>query len=167
MEFNEIRTNPGQYIYKIKNHIKYIKTFSGKEIYDERNGPKIALNKGKVAFQDCISYLETLQPINALKLSKQITIEINESEDKEKLLEKKFMNDAINSIKIANELKHLNFHYDYGSSNPEISCVIQVVDDNVSNFYRRNNILNPNYNYVGITITGIKKKKFLVYCTFC
>ena len=165
-EFNEIRTNPRQYIDKIDKHIHFIKTFKGKEIYDHRNEPKIALNRGKAAFLDCISFLQNFEVIHPLILSKDITIDLNEKEDKEKLLEKRFMNDTINNIKKKYNLQQLNFHYDYGSSNPEISCVIQVVDDNMSNFYRRSNILNPRYNFVGITINQMKNKKFIVYCTF-
>lgn len=116
---------------------------------------------------DCVSYLNNLNPMHPLILSKEITISFNEEENRENYLDKKFMNNAINNLKKSVKVKHLNFHYDYGSCNPEISCIIQLVDDNVSNFYRRNNILNPNYNYIGISIAQIKKKKFLVYCTFC
>jgi len=165
-EFNEVRTNPKQYIQKIYTHINNIKAFEGKDIYDEINGPKIALNKGKQTFLDCINSMENLEKIHPLNLSKDITIIMND-EESEKYLDKKFMTDAINQVKQSAIGKQFNFHYDYGSSNPEISCLLQVVDDNTSNFYRRNNILNPEFNYVGISITQIKKKKFLVYCTFC
>ena len=146
--------------------MEFIKTYDGKEIYDEANGAKIALIRGKDAFEDCISFLLNLEAIPPLCLSKEISIEIHEDIEREKLLEKKFMTEAINKIKRTFKLKQLNFHYDYGSSNPEISSVIQLVDDNMSNLYRRNNILNPNFNYVGITLTQIRNKKFLVYCTF-
>ncbi len=147
-------------MHNIKNH-------EGKDIYDERNGPKIALTKGRAAFMDCVYYLNTLKPIHPLNLSKEITISMNDEEDKDRLLDKKYMNEALFNLKKMVKVKYMSFHYDYGSSNPEISGVIQVVDDNNSNFFRRNNILNPNFNYVGISISQIRKRKFLVYCTFC
>jgi hypothetical protein len=149
--------------------MQHIKSYKGKYIYEEINGPKIALTKGRVAFMDSVYHLNTLSPIHPLSLSQELTILINEEEEeeKEKLLDKKYMSEAIFNLKKLIKVKNISFHYDYGSSNPEISGVIQVVDDNNSNFFRRNNILNPKFNFVGISISQIRKKKFLVYCTFC
>ena len=58
------------------------------------------------------------------------------------------------------------FHYDKSCDNPQISLLLQIVDDNIGDCTRRKNLLNPNFNYIGITCVNIKENIFCYYCLF-
>ncbi len=50
-----------------------------------------------------------------------------------------------------NGLELRGFHYDISPCDPEISLLLQLVDDNDSRGQRRNNLLNKDFKYIGIT----------------
>lgn len=60
----------------------------------------------------------------------------------------------------------LQFHYDIGGLNPLVSVVLQVVDDNITfNNTRRNNILDPDFDAIGIDHFTVGKK-MCIYLLF-
>lgn len=61
--------------------------------------------------------------------------------------------------------KYFGFHFDLDAVCPLTSAVLQIVDDNFFHFQRRNNILNKDYKYIGVTNKKIGNN-FCVYLTF-
>jgi len=170
-EFNEMRTNPKEYSSKIENYIKFIKPGTETKIpfvFEYENIPKISLQKGEVSFRSVITMLQTMEPLPPLEWMDQLCITVPEkSEDWTK-------KEVFNAL-IANKKKEIldsnvseNFgtHFDFASYIAEVSAVLQVVDDNVFNGPRRNNILSPKFKYVGIS-QGKDKKRVCAYITFC
>lgn len=58
------------------------------------------------------------------------------------------------------------FHFDLGMSDPVLSLVLQIVDDNNFKGQRRYNILSGTYKYIGISYKKSGKTKFCSYLTF-
>jgi hypothetical protein len=166
-EFNEARTNPRNYILKIKSHMKYIKRFQGITVYENDDYPKVILNKGDNAFTECIKMLEKHRRIPELKYCEEITIKVpdkvEEMNNKEKLAE--------SLIAKRNEIKDtytgLSFHYDHSYLDSEISALLQIIDDTNTNSKRRNNILNLFHEYIGVSVgRNTINGRYMVYITF-
>ena len=60
----------------------------------------------------------------------------------------------------------VNFHYDIMIPNPELSVMLQVVDDTNSSYQRRNNIFNEDVQYVGISLGKIHNDLLCFYFVF-
>ena len=150
-QINKIRTDPQSIIGIIedaKDHI--IEDKYGRIIYDK--DLKIALTKGKYAFDDTIEFLERQKPMKSLEYKPIITIkppsEESDVEDKNYMKKevKKMMKKGI-SIK--------SYWRDV-VRDPEISFILMIADDNgAKSGKRRNDILDPNMKYIGISSVEI------------
>ena len=163
--------NPISIIEKIEMFKSKIIEKDNKILFDCGNNVYSLLNKGKKAFDDCIKFLSVQIALEPLELNNDLKIDINiEKEEKkdyyysfefiEKILNKKYE-------QIKNEYNILGFHYDLCSNNTEISSILQLVDDDIENHLtRRNNILNRNVKYVGISYVNIKENIICYYLLF-
>ena len=108
-----------------------------------------------------IDKLSNLEPMNKLIVKKELELEVPEKEE----YKNDFINELFNAKKeeLKDQFKNITCHYDIGSSNAAVSAALQVVDDSNFKGARRNNILNPNFKYVGI---GMQKVKNKFYCFF-
>jgi hypothetical protein len=59
---------------------------------------------------------------------------------------------------VADKYRDCNFILDLEISNPEISLILQIIDDNPFQGKRRENLLNPNNKYIGISCAKVKTK---------
>ena len=143
---NNIRTNPHDFIKVIEQAEKFIKEINGRKIFEDNN-IKVALNEGITMFNDCKTYLNSIQPMDELNFCDEIVLEcpteeakINEKNIfKEKVLEKK---DKCGIISYFRDSIYI----------PEISVLLMIVDDSVKNpRKKRESLLNPNFKYIGIS----------------
>jgi len=172
-EFNQARTQPTSYIDKVKLYLKdikpnpeYRKNPSLPFMFDKEGVPKVALLKGESSFNEFIAYLTTAEKLEPLILKNEIVIKPHgkaELQTKKEIIADLFLQ---KKKELGDKYKLLDFHYDCGTNNPEISSLLQLVDDNNSNKQRRNKILNKDYKYVGIALSKIKANRFCVYVTF-
>jgi len=163
-EFNLARTKPKEYIKKIEDLIPHIEpNVEGKKgfLYIQEKIPKVTLNKGEPAFKDMIEKLENLSPMGKLTLKKELYLEVPPQDE----YKNDFINEMFNHKKeeLKDQFKNITCHYDIGSANAAVSAALQVVDDSNFKGARRNNILNPNFKYVGV---GMQKVKNKFYCFF-
>ena len=143
---NRLRMNPKyfiKHIQKAKNNIT--KDMKGNPIYKSKL--KVALTKGKEAFDDAITSLKEIKPMNPLLFKKELCIDIPTSEKefrggdylKQKIIEK-----------INKGIKIKAFWRDI-INDPEINFLLMIVDDNpIKPGAKRKDILNPKMNYIGI-----------------
>jgi len=123
---------------------------SKRYIYFQDGNPTIILNKGPKAFEDCIEYLQKCSPKHALEYDPTLNILI--PDDKNYWAKSDHLLNLITLKK--SEIKNCEenaFHFDIGSYNPEISFILQLVDDNSFNGIRRSNLLNDKFKYIGIS----------------
>ncbi len=167
LEINEVRRNPASYIGVLNRNKSNIREMYPHKIFKEKCGNKIKLLRGKDAFDDCISILEKTKPMKPLVFDNDLIIKI--PHHKSLFLDKKVMVELIYEKKNSSKFhsKNFGFHYDIGSINPETSCVLQLVDDRCKKCYRRNNILNEEFNFIGISVERIPfQNNYIVYISF-
>ncbi len=155
---NNIRTNPKGYIPTIQNAMNNISTDKkGRMIY--KGKLKVALFKGKEAFEEAISDLQKMDPMEPLVFKKELCVEISEKEKEFKsgdYLRNKIKEKVDNGIQI-------NAFWRDIIKDPEINLLLMIVDDNAIKMgYKRRDILDPKKKYIGIN-SGKLDDKFVCY----
>ena len=157
-QINKIRTNPKNYIPKIKSAMNNICTEKkGRIIYKGRL--KVALCKGKEAFEEAISDLNKMEPMEPLVFKKELCVEISEKE-------KEFKSGDYLRNKIKEKIKNgipVNAFWRDIINDPEINVLLMIVDDNaIRRGYKRKDILRPEMKYIGIN-SGNLDERFVCY----
>jgi hypothetical protein len=159
---NKIRENPQSFIPKIENAKSNI-THDKNGICIYKSSVKVALSRGLPAFNETIEYLQNLKPMKKLIFSSDLLIPPPDNE--EQLTDKTYMNQLINE-KVQNGIPIKSFWRDI-IKDYETCLLLMIVDDTGSNSgKKRNDILDPNMQCIGITSKKIGKK-FASYITLC
>ena len=159
---NKIREDPQSYINVIEQAKKNI-ILDKKGIIIYKSTVKVALTRGLPAFDETINYLRKLKPMSKLIFSNELMVDspINE----EQIKDKKYMNEQIN-IKVQKGIPIKSFWRDI-IKDPQTCLILMIVDDNGPNSgKKRNDILDPNMQCIGITSKKIGKS-FASYMTLC
>ena len=143
---NRIRMNPKyfiKHIQKAKNNIT--RDIKGNPIYKSKL--KVALTKGKEAFDEAINSLKEIKPMNPLLFKKELCIDISPNEKEFRggdYLKKKIIEKIKKGIKIKAFWRDI-------INDPEINFLLMIVDDNpIKPGAKRTDILNPKMKYIGI-----------------
>ena len=128
--------------------------------YVRLNMPKVALSRGPKYFQEAADRLRNTTKMGKVELKHDLEIPISESQVK--WGNKDYIHDQLNQFKERNKMtrnyKNFNFFFDLGSPYAEASLVLQLVDDSPFKGSRSRALLNPAFNYVGITSQRLKNK---------
>ena len=157
-QINKARTDPLSYISTVEKYKQYIKTKNNRSyLYiNGKKGLNIKLYKGKEAFDNCINFLKIvakrkkrLTPL-IMKEELKIPFPVN---SKDNCVDRDFLRNVLQfkTEENKNEFNIIDFHYDIGYDDVEVSTMLQIVDDTNSNYQRRRNIFNEKAKYVGIT----------------
>ncbi len=166
---NKIRMNPISIIEKIEMFKEKIIEKDNKILFDCGNNVYSLLNKGKKAFDDCIKYLSTQISLEPIELNNDLKIEFDlQNNSKKDFTSLHYITNILKKKLefIKNQYFIIGFHYDVCSDNPEISSILQIVDDTGNHFSRRKNILNSKAKYVGISFVYINKHIVCYYLLF-
>jgi hypothetical protein len=161
---NKCRSNPSDFAKIIEQHIQFIQEENGHFYYVRKDLPKIALKEGEKAFRDLIERLRNTSPLNPLEMREDLHVTIPENQ--EEWAKKEYLASAINEVKhnsVGKDYKNFQFHFDIGSPRSEDSFVIQLVDDTSFKGARTNNLLNPNFKYIGINSKKEKIRKIFFF----
>ena len=159
-QINQIRAAPQSFIQSIQDAKKYIKPLKdGGYSYDGRI--KVALSEGVPAFDEAIGFLKSQKPMEKLKFSRKLIPptpkDINEMKDLN-VLKTKIENMINNGINIKSYWRDM-------VKDPKISLLLMIIDDTgARKGTRRNDILNPNLKYIGISSVVINGE-FACYIT--
>ena len=159
---NKIREDPQSFIKVIEQAKKNI-ILDKKGIFIYKSTVKVALSRGVPAFDETINFLKNLKPMQKLIFSNELLMEypINE----EQIKDNKYMNDQIN-IKVQNGIPIKSFWRDI-IKDPQTCLILMIVDDTgVNSGKKRNDILDPNMQCIGIVSKKIGKS-FASYITLC
>jgi len=124
------------------------------------------LNKGEEAFREMIDYLNSMKPLAKFELKKELSIEV--SDNSKDWNNKDTITALVNKKKddLRDKYSNFNFHYDIGTNLPDVSAVLQLVDDNVGFAgLRRKNIISENHKYIGVGYNR-EKTKYCFYFLF-
>ena len=145
-QINNIRTNPKSFIKIIeKEKMNISKDKRGNSIY--KGKLKVALTKGKEAFDEAISSLKKIKPMNPLIFNNKLCVEISKNKNEFKsgdYLRLKIQEKVNNGVKIKAFWRDI-------INDPEINFLLMIVDDNpIKIGAKRKDILNNKMKYIGI-----------------
>lgn len=162
---NRIRANPAEFANKIMEAIVNIHPDGEKIIFDA-NGTKVSLVRGEEAFKEVAQILSEMPPSAPLEYTEELVIPIPEDQKdwKNNTLISQLL--AKKKAEVISKYPECVFNMDLGVSDPEMSALLQVVDDSPFKGKRRDNLLNPNNRFVGISYVSKPKNKFCCYLTF-
>ena len=109
----------------------------------------VALKKGVEQFQPTLDILKNFEGMNELEFREDLCLEIPNS--LEEVTKRENVSQLLFNLEKIGKYKNIAFHYDIGIKNPSLSIVLQIVDDSPFRGNRRNNILNSDYSYIGIS----------------
>lgn len=168
LEINALRTNPTEYAKKVKKYMGYIE---GKFLKVPEQTPLVTI-EGIKAFQDCYDELLKTKPMGALTLSKGLSLGAKDHiKDTQNLDELGHTGtDGSSSADRASRYGEwgelIGENIEYGSPNAEQIIISLIVDDGVSNRGHRKNILNPNFNFIGVAFGEHKNYKTMTVMDF-
>lgn len=167
-EINEARTSPSTFKNKLYKYEKYIHQVNGTFYIKADIHNNIKLYHGIKSFEECDLFLSNQRPLCPLTLKNEFNLQFPDSNlancDKEQYLTKILTKKTI-ELKEHNYII-TNFHYDISIGNPELSVLLQVVDDTNSKNQRRLNIFSNTTKYIGITVGHLKDGLFCFYFVF-
>ena len=150
-QINALRQNPQSFIdiiEKAKSHITLDK--SGIKVY--KTSVKVALNKGEAAFDEAIEILKKTEPMKKLKFNPDFTIEIPTNEVDVK--SKEYLTEQV-KLKLDAGVDVKSFWKDI-VKDAESCFILTLVDDSGKNpGNKRNDILNKDNKYIGITTVRV------------
>ena len=150
-QINALRENPQSFVEvleKAKSHITLDK--SGVKVY--KSSVKVALNKGEEAFDQAIEVLGKTEPMKKLKYNPDFLIELPTNELDVK--SKEYLTDQV-KLKLDAGIDVKSFWKDI-VRDAESCFILTIVDDSGKNAgNKRNDILNPENKYIGITTVRI------------
>lgn len=167
-EINLARTDPLTYAKKIEKLKEKIVTVDNNTYLDV--GISLKLSKGAERFDNCINYLKALskqKKLDPLMMNEQLKVPFP-IQTPLLCIDKDYIKNIIlfKIGELEGKVRFIDFHYDICLSNPELSAMMQIIDDTNSNFQRRNNIFNPKARTVGITEGLIRQNMSCYYLMF-
>ena len=143
--------------------LKKIKKNDGteEERYIFASKVKVALYRGRPAFEEAIDFLRNQEQVAPLFFDESICVKVPENE--EDIKDKEYMIKKVEEIN-AKEVTVLAYWRDI-VKDPETSFMMMLVDDNAKGTMRKLDIFNKEFTRIGITRKK-KKKMFAAYITF-
>ena len=158
---NKIRENPQSFIDNIEKAKFYIEYNSSNKLIYKKN-IKVALSQGLPAFEETISILKIVKPMNKLIFEPKLMVKLPQNE--EELLDKNFFKLEIKKMK-EKGIPIKSYWRDI-IKEPETSFLMMIVDDTgIKAGLKRKDILDPNMKYIGICSRNIGKY-FICFVTF-
>ena len=165
---NKIRTVPVSFINDIKQGMNRIT-----EVNEMRNGKeekqliykstiKVALNRGIPAFEDAITFLTQQKQLHPLQYKQSLCVPL--PTDETDLKDREYIKAKVDEIRTTCKMKICSFWRDI-INDAETSFLLMVVDDTVKKVFKRGDIFNEEYKYIGISAKMINKT-FAAYFTF-
>lgn len=162
---NKVRENPPAYAQVVLDSIVNIqkeeKEGEVKTIFNA-NGSKVNLNKGEEAFRQVANILMKTAPVDPLEFRDDLLTQLPEDpllwKNKNAIAEI----NAKKCLEVANNYGAVKFNMDLGVSDPELTVLLQLVDDSNFKGKRRDNILSPVNKYLGVSYAKQKKKFFTI-----
>lgn len=146
-QINSIRENPKLFIKMIEEAKKNIRKIKGTKLIYKKN-LKVLLNRGMEAFNDTISELNQLQPMEKLIFSPEITV--SQPTTKEEYNDKYFLHKKVEEL--VDNGYYIKSYWKELIKDPEICFILMIVDDN-DKFVeqKRRDLLDPNMKYIGLS----------------
>lgn len=170
LEINMLRYNPAQYALQ---YIEWMRLFYIDKTLELPNNPDIIHTEGIESFNNMITYLHELSPMPVLIPSRGMTKAVRMLVYDQSLTGK---TGHISSGNRKPETRLSTFGNWYGSSgeiafygksDPRTMVILMLFDNNHKEKNRRETLLNPAYQYIGLSIGHHKVQKQMCAISFC
>ena len=165
---NEARSNPVQFTTLVNEYKNLINRDNNNKPFIEikdKSIQRINLIKGEAAFDDLVASLYSILPLPPFNYKNELELSI----DKENGSKREKITELLKkqSQDLSSEYNSFGFHLDSDAKDPELSLILQLVDDSSFKGLRRKNLLSYNFECIGISHTDLKSSdKFYVYLVF-
>ena len=162
---NQVRENPPAFAQKIIDSIVNIQKEEKEgvtKIIFNAKGSKVNLNKGEEAFRQVATLLMNTSPVDPLQLREELVTQLPEDPAMWKNKSTIAEINAKKCVEVADNYGIIKFNMDLGVSDPELTVILQLVDDSSFKGKRRDNILHPKNKYLGVSYAKQKKKFFTI-----
>jgi len=170
LEINMLRYNPTQYALQ---YIEWMRLFYTGKTLELPNNPDIIHTEGIESFNSLVSYLHGLSPLQVLVPSRGMTKAVRMLVYDQSLTGKTGHISSGNRNP-ENRLSTFGNWYGtsgeiafYGQSNPRTMVISMLFDNNSKEKKRREALLNPAYQYIGLSIGHHKIHKQVCAISFC
>jgi hypothetical protein len=158
---NKVRTNPKDFISKIEESKSKI-TIDKYNRLIYKSKVKVALSKGKSAFDEAILLLNNTEPMNELIFNPKMCVPLPSNELD--IQNKNYLKEKVNEMVVQNII--IRTYWRDIIKDAETSFILMIVDDNGNKSgMKRKDILDPKMKYIGISSVMIGKS-FVCYLTF-
>jgi hypothetical protein len=168
-EFNFVREDPQRYAEKLRSYMSYIKYNhkTNQTVFSIPKTIKINLSNGKEAFNSCINSLKGGRGVPSLEFRDDLSFPFP-YEQLDQCTSKDYLTSTFleMNMRLKDKYSILGFHYDINVNDPEVSTLLQIVDDNNSNGQRRKQILDKDVRYVGINLGFLRDNIVCIYVVF-
>ena len=151
-EINKARTEPKEYAKKIKSYVAY---FKGNNILRIPEKIPIKTNEGATAFEEAAKFLNSNQPVSALKVSLGLNFCAQESLKEIQLTEDPSSLDNQNIDALIDKYGEIEGQFaqavDFGSSSAELVVINLLVDDGDKSRANRLNLVSDNFRFIGVS----------------
>lgn len=155
---NQVRQNPKCIIGELANSMSKIAIKEERIVYI--GTVKVQLSRGREVFEEAITYFNRLEPMGPLK--RNPLIQIDPPTTMEQIKEKKHLKEEV----LKNNSGRIDYYFRDLVNDSTSSLVLALVGANEkSENKKRDAFLNPEYKYIGITSSWVKKT-FCAYFTF-
>lgn len=159
-EINNAREHPLLFVDKLNDFKKKIQEKNGQfflNFKDKFGKTKyFKIKNGFKAVDNCIEFLEKLskenKTLNKLIMKEELKLPMPVGKTT-KCVDKEYIRGILNfkTIDLDKKYSIIDFHYDLCIPDPNISVLMQIIDDTNDNYQRRKNIFNPNAKFIGIS----------------
>jgi hypothetical protein len=162
---NSLRTDPKSWADKIEASVSNISMKNGKKSF-KAGKSSVTIVKGEEAFKNMASKLRTMNPLPRLEFKNELVFELPDNADDYKAAMPIVQNQLANIRKLG-KFSEVKYFFDISIKDPEMSVLLQCVDDNDSFKGQRSEILlRSDIKYVGVSVFNKPEKKFAVYLCY-
>jgi hypothetical protein len=112
------------------------------------------------------SKLRTMQPLQPLEFRQELVFDLPENADEYKAAMPIIQN-QLSNIRKSGKFSEVKYFFDISIKDPEMSILLQCVDDNDSFKGQRSEVLLRNdVKYVGVSVFNNPERKFAVYLCY-
>ena len=168
-EINLLRTNPENYLSKLRDSLKYFKD----KIYHCPDEDPIQTYEGASAVNDAINFLKNQKPVHELTLNKDISQACKDHVDDigpKGLTTHEGSNGSNIGLRIEKYCEWdgvVAENLDFGFKKAENILLNMIIDDGVKERFQRLNLFNPDFNLVGIAVGPHKDYGICVCIGYC
>lgn len=161
-EINIIRTKPQNYLKKIEYFEQFIRIQENNAVIFEFEN-KIYQISSTESFEELTNLIDSATSLSPLEMRDELIITLPSDPTLIQSYDYMANQFVTKKLGLSNKYNFFTFHYDINTRNAELSAFFQLLDDSNVNRQRRKNLLNPNYDSIGVSIAKIGIDKYCCY----